>query len=241
MHGMNKNHDIVASFENKRWSQTQQKVEFRHKAALALLPESTRTVLDVGCGEGVFLRMVRDANPAVRTFGVDLSEKGIQRAREKDSQTTYVHTEAVYALPFDEGSFDVVTALDVLEHTLEPGLLLAEIRRVSKRYVILSVPNFSSFPARLQVLLGEVPENNRPNKGHMYWFTRNIVHALIRTHSLRVIHEYTNTVHEQTPVVGRIMSMLKAQLPQLFSLSFVVLLERTDIDSRTSGNASKTP
>ena len=53
--------------------------------------------------------------------------------------------------------------LDVLEHHFEPSKLLAEAIRVSRKYIVLSVPNFNSLKARLQVLFGKVPLNNKPN------------------------------------------------------------------------------
>ena len=60
-------------------------------------------------------------------------------------------------LPFGDQSFDIVICKDILEHVLEPMVVLQEVRRVLKDngYVVISVPNHFYLPMRLRILLGK--------------------------------------------------------------------------------------
>jgi 2-polyprenyl-3-methyl-5-hydroxy-6-metoxy-1,4-benzoquinol methylase len=103
----------------------------------AMRPSS---ILDVGCGEGVVTqRIARLAR--VTTVGVDLGDQ-IMRAEWRHRAGGLLTFEAgsAYDLPFDDGSFDCVCALEVLEHLERPQDALAEMARVAARTLLLSVP-----------------------------------------------------------------------------------------------------
>ena len=211
----------IRDFEDARWSKWSQSIEFRHRSALDLLDPGS--VLDVGCGDGLFLSMAKEK--ISNGTGLDISAEGIRQAREKNPNMTFIHTENA-RLPFDDNSFETVVALDVLEHTLQPEELLRELRRVSAHFVIISVPNFSSFPARLQTLFGKVPENNTPKKGHVYWFTLSVLKDMIRSNGLKIVDMRCNYQGSQIPIVRNIVSVLTKFFPQVFALSFVVKMQK---------------
>jgi len=129
-------------------------------------------------------------------------------------------------LPFQDGTFDTVVMLDVLEHVYAPEVLLEEAVRVSKKYIIISVPNFNSLPARLQILFGKVPENNRPNKGHVYWFNYDNLTKMIKQHDLHIMDMRVNTVFENRFLLGDLTRFFARVFPSLFTLSFVVKAEK---------------
>src|SRR5262245_12947351 len=90
------------------------------------------TVLDVACGPGIlacaFARVVRHVT------GIDLTPAMLDRARalaaEKGlSNITWQHGD-VLPLPYPDGSFTIVTARFAFHHFLDPGAVLAEMRRV---------------------------------------------------------------------------------------------------------------
>ena len=212
----------VKEFENKRWREGDQAFVFRHAKALEMV-EKGQKVLDIACGDGLLLSAL--SQKGVRASGVDISEEGVKKCREKGLNASVVDV-ATENLPFADGTFDTVVMLDVLEHVYAPETLLQEAVRVSKKYIIISVPNFNSLPARLQVLRGGVPENNRPNKGHVYWFNYRILASMLLKHSLVITHVEANTFSERIPVLGSITRFFTAIFPNLFGLSFVVKVEK---------------
>lgn len=106
---------------------------------IALAPE---TFLDAGCGEGFVARRVLAALPGLALTGCDVSPGALEVAHEAIPGGRFVPG-SVLELPFGDREFDVVGCFEVLEHL--PGALprqaLAEIARVARRAVVLSVPH----------------------------------------------------------------------------------------------------
>jgi len=118
--------------------------EDAHEAAritdvIAAIPPDTRSILDAGCGNGAFLNRLLDQPPGrfERLAGLDASMEALKHVR------TERRPGSVSELPFDDSSFDLVTAMEVLEHLPQPDFQAAikEIRRVSRRYILVTVPN----------------------------------------------------------------------------------------------------
>jgi SAM-dependent methyltransferase len=100
-------------------------------------------VLDVGCGPGtITLDLAAHVAPG-RTIGVDREASVIAEARRLlDSQPTSgveFRTADAYALGFDDGSFDVVHAHQLLQHLSDPVAALVEMRRVLRPGGVLAV------------------------------------------------------------------------------------------------------
>lgn len=108
---------------------------------LLLLDAGPTSILDIGCGEGV-LSADWAARPGVaRVEGVDLEDPGLRAewaARERPGLAFRAGDAA--ALPDPDSSWDLVAAVELLEHVAEPERVLAELARVARRHVLLSVP-----------------------------------------------------------------------------------------------------
>lgn len=96
-------------------------------------------ILDVGCGTGANLKMLAAYG---RAEGVDISSQAVDFCRERGLDS--VRLGAAEQLPYENGSFDLVTALDVVEHLDDDVAGLREMRRVLRRdgRVLLFVPAF---------------------------------------------------------------------------------------------------
>jgi SAM-dependent methyltransferase len=94
--------------------------------------------LDVGCGTGANLEMLAQFGEAE---GVDVSDEALEFCRAKGLN---VHKGLAEKLPFEDGSFDVVTALDVVEHLDDDAAGLREMHRVLKKdgKTLIFVPAF---------------------------------------------------------------------------------------------------
>jgi SAM-dependent methyltransferase len=116
----------------------------RRALAVDLLSEeiagrSSVRVLDVGCGTGANVSSFAGLAP---TIGIDASMDALHFCRSRDIKT--VALSPVEEMPFACGSFNIVTALDMLEHTDDDLHALREIHRVTveKGLVLITVPAY---------------------------------------------------------------------------------------------------
>jgi len=96
-------------------------------------------ILDVGCGTGANLLLLSKYGDAE---GVDISEDALMFCRERGLEQ--VKLGAGEELPYENGTFDLVTAFDVVEHMDDELVGLREMRRVLRPggRVLLFVPTF---------------------------------------------------------------------------------------------------
>lgn len=113
---------------------------FLREIDAAILIASPGSVLDVGCGEGVVTERLAAVSGAV-TVGVDLGDPAFEEPwRRRESARVSFQPGSAYELPFEDDSFDCVSALEVMEHLEQPRDALAEMVRVARRTLLLSVP-----------------------------------------------------------------------------------------------------
>ncbi|MGI8419537.1 MAG: class I SAM-dependent methyltransferase [Candidatus Levyibacteriota bacterium] len=103
----------------------------------ALRPES---ILDVGAGEGFTLEMFRKNNIGKKLEGIEYMDEALVFARQLHPHVT-IKKGDIYKLPYKDNAFDLIICTEVMEHLDDPGKALEEIKRVAKKFAILSVPN----------------------------------------------------------------------------------------------------
>jgi 2-polyprenyl-3-methyl-5-hydroxy-6-metoxy-1,4-benzoquinol methylase len=117
------------------------------KDLLAIISADSR-VLDVGCGSGQFLALLRDRTNC-KAYGLDLSENAVKTASEVHGLDVFQGT--ISDAPYEHGFFDVITAWSYIEHVNDPFSVLQKICTLLKPqgYLLLKTPNASSFNARV--------------------------------------------------------------------------------------------
>ncbi len=105
----------------------------RVRATLALIPPDAKTVLDVGCGDGAITNEIAADREVV---GLDVSAEALRHVKASTYQGT------LETAPFEPGSFDLVTAFEVLEHlpVREYGIARGKMPELARRYVMITVP-----------------------------------------------------------------------------------------------------
>lgn len=207
----------VKKFEENRWLHQDQPLSFRHKAATKLVKKGP--VLDLGCGDGLLLRMLRDQKNILGE-GVDLSEEAVRKCNAKGTKASAADLTEL-PLKFRDRQFATVIMLDVLEHLYYPDNLIREARRLASDYLVIGVPNFNSLPARLQMVFGKIPENNKPKKGHVYWFNYQILKMMLKKHNLILEDLEVSSFWENKFFLGWLIKKMTRTWPSLWALSFV--------------------
>ncbi|MGK2960756.1 MAG: class I SAM-dependent methyltransferase [Gemmatimonadaceae bacterium] len=108
----------------------------RYELTGRILPHDVETLLDVGCGNGMFGRYLTTARPEIRVVSMDRSQEALRHV------TTEKLEGDVARIPAEDRSYDCVTCLEVIEHlpVTVYGTALQELTRVSRRHVVISVP-----------------------------------------------------------------------------------------------------
>ncbi|MDX6665730.1 MAG: hypothetical protein QOG68_1936, partial [Solirubrobacteraceae bacterium] len=98
------------------------------------------SLLDVGCGEGVLTQRWAQRIDG-RVVGIDLDDPLLheQWATRQAPNLDYMVMKAE-RMPFDADEFDVASAIEVLEHVPDPEHTVAEMARVARRWLLVSVP-----------------------------------------------------------------------------------------------------
>jgi ubiquinone/menaquinone biosynthesis C-methylase UbiE len=113
----------------------------RLKFAVDMVSPDTKSILDIGCGEGHFIKIISERYPA-KLVGLDISKDNIDYARRLVPKARFIAGDAS-KLPFIAHSFDCIILLEVLDHFERENTVLSEVKRVLKKdgEIILSVPD----------------------------------------------------------------------------------------------------
>jgi cyclopropane fatty-acyl-phospholipid synthase-like methyltransferase len=137
-------------------------------------------ILDVGCGGGLLLTMLRERG--VKGIGLDLSQSAVQSASK---QGIPVVSASLTDAPFSPGTFRAITMFHVVEHVADPGRYLkaAHALLADGGRLVVQVPNAASWQARL---LGkrwtgfDVPR-------HLYTFRESDLVTLLQRNNFKVV------------------------------------------------------
>jgi 2-polyprenyl-3-methyl-5-hydroxy-6-metoxy-1,4-benzoquinol methylase len=140
-----------------------------------------RSVLDVGCGEGVLThRWAQRLEGSI--VGIDLEDPAIQAewAKRQAPNLSYRVMKAE-RLPFEEGEFELAAAIEVLEHVPDPDHTVAQMARVARGgHLLVSVPREPLWRA-LNMARGAYLRELGNTPGHVnHWTKQGFVRLLAR-------------------------------------------------------------
>jgi SAM-dependent methyltransferase len=117
----------LLEFIHEKYSYSRRLFRLRQLLAENILPGER--VLDVGCGDGELAWLIMQERPDIKVQGIDV----LVRQRTKVPVSSFDGKR----FPYADNSFDVVLFSDVLHHTTDPRVLLAEAARVGKRAIVV--------------------------------------------------------------------------------------------------------
>jgi 2-polyprenyl-3-methyl-5-hydroxy-6-metoxy-1,4-benzoquinol methylase len=140
-----------------------------------------RSLLDVGCGEGVLTQQWAQRLKG-RVVGIDLEDPAIQAEWEKRRAPNLEYrVMKAENLPFADGEFDLAAAIEVLEHVPDPEHTVAEMARVARGgHLLVSVPREPLWRG-LNMARGAYLRHFGNTPGHVnHWSRRAFVELLSR-------------------------------------------------------------
>lgn len=201
---------------------------YRFASALLERVPSGGAALDVGCGVGEFLEHL--AARGFQAQGVDGNAAQVAEVAARGYTAQVVDLER--ELPFADGTFELVTCLEVIEHIAQAEFLLGEVARILKPqgFLLLSTPNFGFLNHRLHYLRGSTPIQEGI---HLRFFTRRRLEECFAQAHLKLVARNSFGVR---PVVSAVETRLARRMPKtvgmplvfetLFASNFVFLAQR---------------
>lgn len=146
-----------------------------------LATASPRSLLDVGCGEGVLVHKWAQRLPAARVVGIDLAEDSIQAGwQERQAPNLEYRVMKAENLPFADEEFELASAIEVLEHVPDPEHTVAEMARCASGHLLVSVPREPMWRT-LNMARGAYLSDLGNTPGHLnHWSKRSFVRMLER-------------------------------------------------------------
>jgi SAM-dependent methyltransferase len=140
-----------------------------------------KSVLDVGCGEGVLTEQWAERLGDGRIVGIDLDDPKLRAEWERRRRHNLdFRAGDATSLPFGEDEFDLAAAIEVLEHLPDPQATLAEMARVARSSLLVSVPREPLWRA-LNMARGAYWRSLGNTPGHVnHWSKRGFVSLLER-------------------------------------------------------------
>jgi len=131
--------------------------------------------LDLGCGQGDFTAAL--ARAGADAVGADVAEAALARARSRHPEVEFRLVPFDGPLPFEDGSFDLVWASEVIEHVADTARWLSEVRRVlvPGGRLLLTTPSHG----RLRVAVGGLDRFSEPLGDHLHLYTRRSLRTVL--------------------------------------------------------------
>ncbi|HYG68441.1 MAG TPA: class I SAM-dependent methyltransferase [Anaeromyxobacteraceae bacterium] len=171
-------------------------------------------VLEVGCATGVMGAALLEKG-AREVVGLDVFEPALAEARSRLTAVHRVDLNALPALPYPEGHFDLVTCADVLEHLVDPAAVLRHLRRwlADDGRVLVSIPNVRHESVVLPLLVdGDFTYRDAGilDRTHLRFFTRSGVLALLADAGLALEGTMAGTQTPRPPWTERAADLVEA-------------------------------
>jgi SAM-dependent methyltransferase len=177
----------VSGYCQRRF-ETSRRLRRLHKSELAFarllmdLIGPGRSILDVPCGPGRFYEVFSGAAEVTMVDYDPEALKVVQAAHGQDRRLRILQGD-IACLPFSDGSFDLVFSMRLLHHIGDEALrrqVVAELARVSRRYVALSLYSKHTFRYMKRRLFGMRPSGNSVALGRFIAEARRMGLRLLR-------------------------------------------------------------
>ncbi len=195
------------------------------------LPDRCRRVLDLGCGAGATLALLREGREIDWAGGLERDPGAAARARMVADRVWEGDLERFDPVEIPAASLDLVLCLDVLEHLVEPWAVVARVSPLlgPGGRLVVSVPNVRNwkFLWRLAVL-GDFRYRDAGllDRTHLRFFTHQTAAELAATGGLHQLHLGSATRYGPAELRRWLIALTGGRLEHLIAKQILVVVER---------------
>lgn len=164
---------------------------------LRLIPKSARKILDVGCGEGVLGKQIKELDDGIEVTGIEKDPVSCNKAEAVLDSVILGDVESLQ-VSFKENYFDCIIAGDILEHLVDPWKTLENLRHSLKDegLVISSIPNIRYYKALIRLLCGywDYADWGIFDRSHLRFFCLTNIKEMFREAGFEIEHIGRNRV-----------------------------------------------
>lgn len=180
-------------------------VRERDRIISILKPYVSGRVLDAGCGDGFITNAISKLPSVTEVRGVDISKKAILVAKSKYPHIIFEAGQAT-DLPFESNYFDIITAIELIEHVYDTELMFKEFSRVLKKggHLIITTTDFNLLK-KVVIALFFWDRYFHPTNPHIRFYTKkSLEKMLVRFGFERVAYRWNGNYFGVMPK-GQIM------------------------------------
>jgi SAM-dependent methyltransferase len=206
-----------------------------------LLPSNIDTILEIGCGAGETMSWLRSLRPVGYAAAVELSAEAGATARSVFDDVE-ISDIASARMAFDTDRFDLILALDVLEHLTDPDRALQALRDRLKPtgVIIVSLPNVAHYAVSMPLLFRgrwDYADEGLLDRTHLRFFTKRTALRMVEDNGLVVArvgynHRYPSIFHpfglrgqKWRWYSHRLMQRILVWPPHLFNYQFLIVAQ----------------
>lgn len=206
------------------------------KEILELMPKFSKRVLEIGCGSGQTLELIKHLKLCESTVGIELFEQAAQSASQRVDKVYQLDIERE-AVPSDLGQFELILILDVLEHLVDPWAVLRRIHCDHLKpggKMIISLPNARHFTCVAPLVInGEFNYQERGvlDKTHLRFFTQKSGERMLDGAGLS-IEKVKRTSLEWSLNSGKINTLTLGLFSDFLTSQYIYLTKSKQGDNR---------
>lgn len=223
-------------YRDKRWKTYESPMWYKVTKILSQAKVKVRDYLDIGCGDGKLTYLIAQSVDAENVIGIDPSERMLkqflQNVKAKNLKALRMNFDEE-GLPFPDNTFDLVTAIEIIHHLLNPDRFFEEVRRVIKPrgFFLVTLPNLAVWFNRLLLLFGFQPvhtdpsgrywvgtiaktKNKASHHGHYTPYTYKALREMLRYYDFKMISTDTFSFFYRYPIVN-FLNRLAERIPSI--------------------------
>ena len=179
-----------------------------------------KCILDIGCNCGALVKAFVDLG--IEAYGVDIAQDALSAAPEAINKYLYRVNIIQDTLPFPDERFDLITALDLVEHLPDYGCFISEMRRVMKmrQFAYISTPSkFEDFVLHRDDIFHR--QNLEEKLAHCNVHSRQYWIKLFRTYQLEYVRDFPKGEYKKAFASAAPQSKTKKMLLRIYASNMI--------------------